>query len=596
MESSLSTNQSQTFASLFEVPGRTFEIPAYQRAYSWGDDQIKQFLDDLREAQGNYYLGHYLFEQTPEITEGKLWVIDGQQRLTTCILFFRALCQELQVRADYAASHQQAAQWSEIFLQFPNSPLWKLKTVNYDNPFFQRLLDGIPLPTKQEETKSTLLIKSAYDQFSKAAKSAQVTKLLHWGRLVADADVTHLIVRDKKQAAQLFAFQNDRGKRLTNLEIIKSYFMLQVLLFGQEKQVPEYILPKLEERFAAIYKSVTRIDLTEDEVLAYYWRSTLANAYSGDPIVENIKKTLGEAKNNRVAWVEKFVLELADAFQHVYEIEQDILQAAKDLRTLNNMSLSYPILLRAYRDRITRPTQERLFAFLENITFRHKLRGGRAVIHDRLVHHFFGNIPALHDEKLHEQIDQFIRMLRAEGWGWGWHWGDEAMQQILNQNFYGNPVDNYLLWRYERFLGTRNNPFTKPYDQFVANESIEHIAPQTPRAEEADSPDWPGYGIYYDTEQPSEGIASGEWLNKLGNLMLLSQGQNSRVSNRAFAEKLADFREGQLMQHRLDVFLFPDPAGEGKMLLLWDKAAIERRHKHIVEAVAEIWSLDNLKR
>ena len=588
-------NQSQTLASLFGVPGRTFEIPVYQRAYSWDDDQIKQFLDDLREAQDSYYLGHYLFEQASEITEGKLWVIDGQQRLTTCILFFHALCQELQARANYAASHQQAAQWHEIFLQSSDSPLWKLKTVDYDNPFFQRLLDGVLLPTKQEDTKSTLLIKSAYNQFSKVVKSAQVTELLHWGKLVADADVTHLIVRDKKQAAQLFAFQNDRGKQLTNLEIVKSYLMLQVLLFGQGKQASSFVLPILEEKFATIYKSVTRIDLTEDEVLAYYWRSTLANAYSGNPVVESIKKALGEAKGNRVAWVVKFVQELADAFQHVYEIEQDIFQAAKDLRTLNNMSLSYPILLRAYRDRITRPTQERLFSFLENITFRHKLRGGRAVIHDRLVYHFFGNIVTLHDEELHKQIDQFIRMLRTDGWSWGWHWGDEAMQQILNQNFYGNPVDNYLLWRYERVLG-RDNPSTKPYDQFIANESIEHIAPQTPRAEEADSPDWPGYGIYYDTKQPSEGIASGEWLNKLGNLMLLSQGQNSRVSNRAFTEKMAEFREGQLRQHRLEVFLALDPAGEGKKLLLWDKAAIERRHKHIVEAVTEIWSLDNLKR
>jgi len=39
-------------------------IPAYQRAYSWGDKQCLQFLDDLLEQRGKkYYLGQFLFEK-----------------------------------------------------------------------------------------------------------------------------------------------------------------------------------------------------------------------------------------------------------------------------------------------------------------------------------------------------------------------------------------------------------------------------------------------------------------------------------------------------------------------------------------------------
>jgi uncharacterized protein with ParB-like and HNH nuclease domain len=34
-------------------------IPAYQRAYSWGDKQCSQFLEDLLEQKGKkYYLGN----------------------------------------------------------------------------------------------------------------------------------------------------------------------------------------------------------------------------------------------------------------------------------------------------------------------------------------------------------------------------------------------------------------------------------------------------------------------------------------------------------------------------------------------------------
>ena len=39
-------------------------IPAYQRAYSWGDKQCSQFLEDLLEQKGKkYYLGQFLFEK-----------------------------------------------------------------------------------------------------------------------------------------------------------------------------------------------------------------------------------------------------------------------------------------------------------------------------------------------------------------------------------------------------------------------------------------------------------------------------------------------------------------------------------------------------
>ena len=63
-------------------------IPAYQRAYSWGDKQCSQFLEDLLEQKGKkYYLGQFLFEKDGNT----LFIIDGQQRLTTTILFLSAI-------------------------------------------------------------------------------------------------------------------------------------------------------------------------------------------------------------------------------------------------------------------------------------------------------------------------------------------------------------------------------------------------------------------------------------------------------------------------------------------------------------------------
>ena len=64
-----------------------FEIPEYQRAYSWEESQWAQCIDDLKNVQEKYYLGHFLFEEGAD----RLLVIDGQQRLTTCMIFFGRL-------------------------------------------------------------------------------------------------------------------------------------------------------------------------------------------------------------------------------------------------------------------------------------------------------------------------------------------------------------------------------------------------------------------------------------------------------------------------------------------------------------------------
>src|SRR5690606_37889460 len=72
---------------LFET-SESIRIPAYQRAYSWGSKQCSQFLEDLLEQKGKrYYLGQFLFEKDG----GTLFIIDGQQRLTTTILFLSAI-------------------------------------------------------------------------------------------------------------------------------------------------------------------------------------------------------------------------------------------------------------------------------------------------------------------------------------------------------------------------------------------------------------------------------------------------------------------------------------------------------------------------
>ncbi|MEL1254163.1 DUF262 domain-containing HNH endonuclease family protein [Flavobacterium sp. DGU38] len=72
-----------------------YNIPIYQRLYVWGDDQIKTLLEDLYKAfsenQPKYYLGGIMITKN----NGKLDLIDGQQRFTTLWLISKKLGYDL---------------------------------------------------------------------------------------------------------------------------------------------------------------------------------------------------------------------------------------------------------------------------------------------------------------------------------------------------------------------------------------------------------------------------------------------------------------------------------------------------------------------
>jgi hypothetical protein len=70
-----------------------YEIPPYQRPYSWNTENVQQLLEDVWEAyNGNdpeYFIGSLItIEKQKDL---RYEVVDGQQRLTTLNLIFARL-------------------------------------------------------------------------------------------------------------------------------------------------------------------------------------------------------------------------------------------------------------------------------------------------------------------------------------------------------------------------------------------------------------------------------------------------------------------------------------------------------------------------
>lgn len=536
------------------------------------------------ECDENYYLGHFLFEQSGDT----LYVIDGQQRLTTCIIFFSALVNALRNRHDEWDNHENAddiknllEDITDYYLKDIRRNKQKFMTVPYDNNFFvDTVIEYKEFVSEEDLTsKSRVAMYKARTYFETELKEVSVQQMLSWANTLENASITTFIVKDKLQAAQIFAYQNDRGKKLTNLEVLKAYFMLQIFRLENNEDDIAYI----ENTFEEIYHNIVLVSVEEDNVLNYFWRAAGPKGYYSEKVEGEVKEWLKSIpKEERIKHIKNFVNGLSKAFCLVKQIEHDNSFYTANLKCMNNMAFSYPMLIKAKLSNISDDVFIRLIKLLENLTFRLLVRGGRADITSRLQNVIQN---ANDTESFNKQIDT-VKWKLNNDWWWG-YWSDtEMLNHIKSGWFYGNRVDNYLLWRYEQFLCNANYPTPKiSYADVISNESIEHIAPQTQA-----TPLENGYGVYEDKENPGDGIVSGEWMNSIGNLMLMAGRQNSSLGNRPFADKLKVYGRDNLLNQQKDIIEFVTD----KEHPVWDKSSIERRFNKIVSAVKEIWNLDNI--
>ena len=565
------------------IKAHFFSIPDYQRAYSWEKEQLKQFIEDLRDAQNKYYLGHFLFEKSNDT----LMIIDGQQRITTCMIFYRAVVNYL-LDKNTGEKYQKEINMFNSRLFDKDEGIPRLQTVNYDNAYFQDLIIS-NTETAKPSTKSQEKIRNALSFFEQALKELDINEVLREIQLLESATITMYIVPDRAMAAQIFAYQNDRGKGLTELEKLKSYFFLLLYQNNPSEKKLQSDVQYVDQQFTTIYKQIERIDhQNEDDVLNFYWRSRCPKGYNANKTLDDVKDAL-KNEQDKAAWIRLFASELAAAFQFVERFEKNVDEFSVRLCQLDNLALSYPFMLKAVRLGVNEEGTvfKRLLHFLENITFRSKLRGGRADIRARMNSVL---LAFASEDELNTHIDRVKAELKNDAGWWG-YWGNQEMLNRLSSYFYCNDVDNYFYWQYELSLWEKgyNGPFQVNYKQLLTKESIEHIAPQTPTD---GKPVANGYGEYKNLNEPEKGIESGGWMNGIGNLMLISQSHNSSIGNCSFADKLSSYKTIALMKQQMEIAVFASQNEQGEKI--WDLDAIKRRRNAMLKAAMEIWSLDNI--
>lgn len=576
-----------TVGGLFGQQKIQFSIPAYQRAYSWEEKQLKTFLEDLLDQQvfkqaNVYCFGNILLETI--IKDRKYEIIDGQQRLTTISIFMCVLLNELKGRSNLEGAliksdDEEIDFGDEYAIFFKSSGVVKLRPTSYDEACFQTLIvdnqDSFPCQTPSQKRIS--FAKTFFTQELRNLSTKELIKILE---TIEGAIINRIELVGKKESSLMFELQNNRGKDLTNLEKLKSFLMYQLYVFSVPDETENNInyvsnlfnqiygiINQLNSQLNADNDEITGYDsLNEDRILIYhsYAYSKKNFGYRNlNDIIEEVKDISPEEK---VEWIKSYTLNLFTSFSNINAVLHMSDDYLTKLKTLGIPFFVYPFIIKGFKNK---NSISQLFKLMEVLSFRYKLVNSRADIRSRLtdlIRCFNGDINFL-AEKINEKMND------------AYYWGDKKMLEVLNANMYKNSIINYFLWEYEQNLQVRG--YIISGEVSIDQESIEHISPQTETDEEKIAS---GYDIedngYYSKEFRDE------YINKLGNLMIISQPHNSSVGNKPFKDKLNSYNTNPLLRQQMEIKKYVKDKDNPH----WGKEEIDDRHKEMIEFAQKRWS------
>lgn len=548
------------------LAGRSIVVPNYQRAYSWETDlngksqkQVNTFLSDLKDYVNShsdtpYYFGHFLFEERGQENYA---IIDGQQRLTTTVIFISAVYKRLlelkglqsvkELSEDLCATY-----WNTI----RQGNTYRFSTVEYDNQLFRDyVIDQKFHDRSGIGTFSEAKIADAFDFFCKETANMEKQELLDLLKAITAASCTTHVVRNESEAVQMFIFQNNRGKKPTHLEIIKALFMYHVHLYAPAKD-KESLLKEITTRFEDIYKSIAQMEnaIDEDSVLVYAIKVFRNNLDSISP-VNYVNEELAKL-NGSIDFIRDFTLLLESSFVQVRRFlkEEKENMAYHALLVSADKGLMYPFVIKALRAGIPTNDMNKLVCSLGQIFLRHRIIGTRANLLWRLNDCFVKL-----DKDVMVVVNHIEWMKNRNDW-WGF-WNNNELKRSLGRGL-NHSTAKILLWKYENCLIQNGKSGYKllRYDD-IETPHLEHIAPQTENTETDN-----GYCPYDDEFRE-------KYLECLGNYLLLSGSHNISLSNEKFELKRDSYN--YLLQQK-------EIQGLTEENRVWNKGKIAARQEKIL--------------
>ena len=545
--------QIQTFGQL--ISGRLFNIPDYQRSYSWGTPQRRALFADInRTWEAGEDRTHFmatvvgLRRGTQKIVVdeyAEIDIVDGQQRVTTLILLLKSIAKIL------APSEGRVKRNIEEDLVKPDSASLLLLQTNHDTShhFANYLRYGTSESSGSAKTIADRELLKAIEECEEFAREWQ-----QQGRL---NDLVALLrnrlefifheTPDEALVYTVFEVLNSRGLPVSWVDRLKS--MLMATVFETASGNQEKLLKEVHSLWSDIYRCIGLRQGLSNEALRF--AATLRDTSRPNrPLSPQVAVSTLHGQATGPAEVRDTTTYLKSVIEAVDGLHRDHRRNAVT-RIGQARLLATAIHL---QQNLTEGEREQILRLWESVSFRIYgmfRKDARTAVGDYVRLSWRIANENLSCADIVSGISRIGRDYPA----------DEAAKSLSRKDFYPDRTEEtrYFLARYEEFLAKRagqkfdNEQWNRIWTASAAD-SIEHILPQSSGDE--------------------------NYIHRIGNLVLLSPKLNSQLRDMSPGEKGDAYRRTGLLQAQ----------EVAPQLQNWNRAAIERREKALLDWAVQEWA------
>lgn len=572
----MSNSKLQSLLEIFN--NKIFRIPDFQRGYSWGEQQLLDFWDDIQSLGTNkiHYTGLLTVEpiKTSDIINKEKWIddawlfqtgvsayyiIDGQQRLTTVIILLNEILRSF--NDDEGINYRKKSDWINVFLYRSYNDTYKSFVFGYekDNPsdeFFKtKVLEQYSSTAdKYPETLYTANLIFAKAFFADRLKDLDPKEKEEiFNKVVNRFKFNYYEIDDSLDVYVTFETMNNRGKKLSHLELLKNRLIYLTTLLHDDEGTKSRLRKDINETWKTIYEYLGKNrenPLDDDTFLFNHWIMYYAYDRSRSDVYADFllkeKFTTKNVISNDVTFkvIKDYIDSLAKCVKqwfYIYNIQHsDYSDGIKEyVQKLKRVGMgAFPPMIMAV---FAKESQEdnilqfltacERFNFLVFAISRRSSNTQNSHLYRKAREYYTGII----DIKTITEEIRFLTDGQNENGEWcGWFDLDRFKSHI-QELFFKNDKGGYYSWSglryflYEYELELQGDAKTKvtweDFSRRTKEDTIEHIYPQSAKNEE-----WKDFDRLKIAERRV-------CLNSLGNLLLLSQSKNSKLQNFGFEKK-----------------------------------------------------------
>lgn len=542
-----------------------FEIPHYQRPYSWTVNEAAELLDDLSAALGDddslpidkvppYFLGCIVLIKQEHSTDAK--VVDGQQRLTTLTILLAALRETIE--------NTERSEGLTTFLYAKGNPnlgtsdRYRLLVRDRDRKFFQEFVQQpgglaklLKKDPKQLASISQLnLLGNGVFLHERLKKVPEERRQRLATFLLTRCVLVVVSSPDLDSAYRIFSVLNNRGLDLSHTDILKAEVI---------GKLPEHLSEEYSEKW----------EEAENDLGVEAFKDLFAHirmVYRRQKLRETVLKEFRDfvvPKHSPRELIDDVVLPMADAYQEIKGAAYESTKHAEPIndlfRWLNQIDNFdwLPPAIAFLRDHHEEP--EALLSFFKDLE---RLATAMMLIRTDITRRIdrYGKVLGAMAEKQDLTAPTSPLQLTPDE--------RQAAAAALDGNIYlVKNVPRYVLLRLDQLLSDAE----ARYDHSVV--SIEHVLPQNP------DPVSEWVKLFPSPDERDELV------HRIGNLVLLSHRKNTSASNFDFEKKKKKYflGKGKTSPFALTTQVLNEPE--------WTPDVVRRRQGELLTTLKQLWRL-----